>query len=360
MATSREPGEHAEEHTVLSTTTIVLWAAGLLIVAGLAVTLLWSTLGAGNPGDSTRLETIRTASSIVVGTGGAAALLLAARRQRATELENKRHDYDATERRVTELYGKAADQLGSDKAPVRLAGLYALERLAQGNPAHRQTIVNLICAYLRMPFDPPAEIDGHVPAIQSRHARARAHRMRLVANHDSAQGRSRDQSRTQELEVRQTAQDLLTMHLRRGDDVDHPVPTYWSDIELRLSGATLVKFTMTHCFLRAALFSGTTFIGPATFRGTTINETADFRNVRFLGLADFRRVTFGGKGEMVCRGATFEGEVDFGTQTVARLTDAVTRTDREPRRKWPDGWAEQVSPNEPGWAMLVRTNPQSM
>ena len=42
---------------------------------------------------------------------------------------------DATERRVTELYTKAADQLGSDKAPVRLAGLYALERLAQDNPS---------------------------------------------------------------------------------------------------------------------------------------------------------------------------------------------------------------------------------
>ena len=58
---------------------------------------------------------------------------------------------DATERRVTELYTKAADQLGSDKAPVRLAGLYAMERLAQDNPSERQTIVNVICAYLQMP-----------------------------------------------------------------------------------------------------------------------------------------------------------------------------------------------------------------
>jgi hypothetical protein len=62
---------------------------------------------------------------------------------------------DATERRVTELYTKAADQLGSDKAPVRLAGLYALERLAQDSPGQRQTIVNVICAYLQMPYTPP-------------------------------------------------------------------------------------------------------------------------------------------------------------------------------------------------------------
>jgi hypothetical protein len=62
---------------------------------------------------------------------------------------------DATERRVTELYTKAADQLGSDKAPVRLAGLYALERLAQDNPSQRPTIVNVICSYLQMPYTPP-------------------------------------------------------------------------------------------------------------------------------------------------------------------------------------------------------------
>jgi hypothetical protein len=32
---------------------------------------------------------------------------------------------DATERRITELYTKAADLLDSGQAPVRLAGLYA-------------------------------------------------------------------------------------------------------------------------------------------------------------------------------------------------------------------------------------------
>jgi hypothetical protein len=58
------------------------------------------------------------------------ALLLTARRQRYTELALVYTDRDATERRITELYTKGADQLGSDQTPVRLAGLYALERLA--------------------------------------------------------------------------------------------------------------------------------------------------------------------------------------------------------------------------------------
>ena len=101
-----------------------------------------------------QIDAIRTGLSAAVGTGGAFALLLAFRRQRSTEVSAVHTITDATERRVTELYSKAADQLGSDKAPVRLAGLYALERLAQNNPSQRQTIVNVICAYLTMPYTP--------------------------------------------------------------------------------------------------------------------------------------------------------------------------------------------------------------
>jgi hypothetical protein len=102
----------------------------------------------GHDTNSNRLDVIKTAGSIVIGTGGAAALLLTARRQRFVEL-------DGTERRITELQTKAAELLGSDQAAVRLAGLYALERLAQDNPGHRQTIVDIMCGYLRMPFTPP-------------------------------------------------------------------------------------------------------------------------------------------------------------------------------------------------------------
>jgi 2-oxoglutarate dehydrogenase complex dehydrogenase (E1) component-like enzyme len=38
---------------------------------------------------------------------------------------------DAAARRITDLYGKAVDQLGSEKALVRLGGLSALECLAR-------------------------------------------------------------------------------------------------------------------------------------------------------------------------------------------------------------------------------------
>ena len=77
------------------------------------------------------------------------------RRQHHQEVAKVLSDVDTSEPHITE-YTKAVEQLGSDKALVRFAGLYALERLAQDNPAYRQTIVNVICAYLRMPFSPTA------------------------------------------------------------------------------------------------------------------------------------------------------------------------------------------------------------
>ena len=300
--------ERADSHHVLSTTTIALWAGGLLVLAGGVVVALWSLLGSGESQDSVRLDVIRTGASIVVGTGGAAALLLAARRQRVTELDVKQRDFDATERRVTELYGKAADQLGNDKAPVRLAGLFALERLAQENPAHRQTIVDLVCAYLRMPAH-PAPRRGN-----------------------------------EEAEVRLAAQDLLVKHLRPGE-------RFWPDTDLNLSGATVVGLNLTHCEIRSIRCTGTTFVGPTTLRGTSIAEGADFREARFLGLADFRRVSFGAEPKPF-RGAAFEGEVDFGTTTTVSLAGARTRTGREQRRKWPATWTERDIPEQRSWASL--------
>ena len=131
------------------------WWRSLLAGFGLTWWLLSIAATDPNASASVQIDAIRTGLSAAVATGGAFALLLAFRRQRSTEVSAVHTITDATERRVTELYTKAADQLGNDKAPVRLAGLYALERLAQDNPSQRQTIVNVICAYLQMPYTPP-------------------------------------------------------------------------------------------------------------------------------------------------------------------------------------------------------------
>lgn len=180
--------------------------------------LLWRYGGAGA---RVELDAIRTAGTLIVGAGGAVTLLLAARRQRSTELtlEHQREvaqatERDAAEQRITELYTRVVDQLGAEKAPVRLGGLHALERLAQNNPAQRQTIVDVICAYLRMPFTPP---DYWPPGED---ASEEVHRLY--------------EQRRQELQVRLTAQRILSAHLK-----PEAAAVFWADIDLNLTGAYL-------------------------------------------------------------------------------------------------------------------------
>jgi hypothetical protein len=187
-----------------------------------------------------------------VGTGGAAALLLAARRQRSMEIALRQKDRDqlheervagvaeadAEARRITELYTTAVDQLGSDKAPVRLGGLYALGRLAQNNPSQRQAIVNVLCAYLRMPFTIP----GEPPGVNAE--------ARLVAEHTE---------RVQEREVRLTAQHLLRDRLFTGMPDAAPLATFGPTLDIDLSRATLINFNLEFCQMHTATFHETQF-----------------------------------------------------------------------------------------------------
>lgn len=165
-----------------------------LVVGGVVGGVAWLLLAAGwsVTEAAARQGAIQTALAAGAGVGAAVTLMLAFRRQRHQEhaahvtaflaeqvAEHNRHD--ATERRVTDLYIKAAEQLGHDKAAVRLAGIYALERLGQDNPGHRQIVVNVPCAYLRMPFTPPPdpvpdpgqERTAALPAARRRHRAAR-------------------------------------------------------------------------------------------------------------------------------------------------------------------------------------------
>ena len=142
----------------------------LAVALSLSCCWLWWAGGAGLSGGelaAARFDALKIGLSVGVGGGGVFALYLAWRRQRSTEQTMIHTEEDARERRITELYTKAVEQLGSDKAPVRLGGLYALERLAQNNPDQRQVIVNVLCAYLRIPAS-----EGETAGVAEREVRA--------------------------------------------------------------------------------------------------------------------------------------------------------------------------------------------
>ncbi|RKT86295.1 Pentapeptide repeat-containing protein [Saccharopolyspora antimicrobica] len=292
--------------SVMPARSIWIGALVLLVVAAVSMWVLMALYGGGSPQDKVRLEIIKLAGGIVVGTGGAAALLLAARRQRATELQLAQNErdlaqkeraaddarHDAAERRVTELYSSAAEQLGSDKAPVRLAALHALERLGQDNPGHRQTVVDLLCAYLRMPFTEPDEGD--------------------------VEGRA---EKYQEVQVRLTAQRLLTAHLRPLAQEDGK---FWAGMDLDLTRAALVAWNMAGCSVRNALFDGTVFSGEASFEEAGFSGAASFREARFCGAVSFGGAQFDDVTQF--GGAKFHGTASF---RVAEFGDVVRFVEAE-------------------------------
>ena len=82
------------------------------------------------------------------------------REQLDTTLAAQRKQLDRTlaeqrTRTLNERFATAAGQLGGDKpSAVRLAGVYAMAGLADDWPENRQTCVDVLCGYLRLPYDP--------------------------------------------------------------------------------------------------------------------------------------------------------------------------------------------------------------
>ncbi len=269
------------------------------------------------------MEGVRTGLAIGGAVTAGFALLLAFRRQQLAERTQQATEYDAGEKRVTELYVKAVDQLGSDKAPVRLGGLYALERLAQDNPVHRQSIVEVFCAYLRMPYTPPgAQLASG--AASPAEAAAVPH----PANPpDSGDPDKPARDPREERQVRLTAQRILARHLRpqiQNKTPNHPAywgpeitldPTaYWGpEITLDLTEAVLTDADFADCHLHNAIFTKANFTGHARFDGATFAGRAVFDEATFTGNAVFGGATFNDVAGYV--GATFTGNAVFGEAT---------------------------------------------
>ena len=228
-------------------------------------------------------------------------------RRRHEEIAIVLSDFDATERRITELYTTAVEQLGSDQASVRSGGLRALELLAQDNPAHRQAIVNVICAYLRMPFSPTAPASKPEPG----------------AGEGQKEPGTESETRTagigdtwrQERRVRLTAQRILAEHLRDDRAKDHqstdpPSSRFWKNIRLDLTGATLIDFNLVNGVMADANFRRAAFAGDASFSGAAFTGDARFAEAAFTGDASFREAAFSGDASF--GGAAFTGDALFG------------------------------------------------
>ena len=338
----------------------ILGVVATVTVIGVAATVAMLLIAAGvaDAADRAglRIEAIKYGLGFFAAAGAAAALLLGVRRQRLSEhsheleLRKQTHtETDARERRVNELYTKAVEQLGSADAAVRLGGLYALERVAQQNPDQRQTVVNVLCAYLRMPYTLPG-----TPAA------------------DAGGGRDPRQER----EVRLTAQKVISSHLQPRATAAGNAPSFWADIDLNLVGAVLIDWRFAGRLVNNAQFKDAIFSGDTDFERATFTGQAGFERAKFTGDAGFERTTFRGEAQfdgaqfdekVAFGGATFggdarfaktffQGAVQFGDVTFARspaLEDARVEMRSRHGDVWPAGW--RLVPDRAG-ARLTRAS----
>lgn len=171
--------------------------------------------------------------STVTGAGllaGVFAIVYAYRKQKIEEAASHRADADSLGTR----YQNAAEQLGNESSSVRLAGAYALSRLADEDSSQRETICRLLCGYLRMPYSPTSPPDG-------------------------------------EREVRHTVVKVITEHLQ-----EPTASSSWCGYDLDFSGATFDggSFAGSH-FIKCTV----TFAGCHFSAGKTLFDRAVFEDV---------------------------------------------------------------------------------
>jgi uncharacterized protein YjbI with pentapeptide repeats len=171
-------------------------------------------------------------------------------------------------------FASAVEQLGHDRAAVRLAGVYALGRLADDWPQHQQMFIDVLCAYLRLPYEADPGSSRHVP---------------------------------EDREVRQTVVRVIRAHL-----LDPAEPTSWCGRDLDFTGAVLdggsfdgVQITSgTLHFDSCEFVGGSVGFAGAIFSGGTVS----FGGARFSAgrvsftAAEFRGATVGFEAAWFCGG----------------------------------------------------------
>ena len=215
---------------------------------------------------------VKIALTLVGGVGAVAYLVIKYQEQQQAGRAEKREK----DRIVDTKMQDAINQLGSDKASTRIAGVYALADIADTyRGGYRQRVVDILCGYLRSDRETyPLGEDGK-PA--------------------TGLPRSGDADKA----VESTILSMFVAHLKKGPRDENGDVTLrqqvrndqlWCDCSFDLHGAT---------FHEDVRLIGTTFEHGLNFQGTKFERGANFSGAHFTGGASFS-------------GAHFTGGADFG------------------------------------------------
>ncbi|MEV5721267.1 pentapeptide repeat-containing protein [Amycolatopsis mediterranei] len=257
--------------------------------------------------------------------------------ERRQEIERRRHELEAQraeqdrERVADERFAKAVELLGHAADQVRVGALHALAGLARSRPAYTQTVLDVLCSYLRRPFKHPRYDED----LDRR-------------DRETVPG---EPEQEQELTVRLTAQRLVKELLPPATDAEAPAYDLdltgavleYLDLTDRKIGNLLLRYASLHssthfsrCLVAGkAYFTGmgtgtgrtvgyfrcrdAVFASVAWFSGTRFSESADFRNVKFAGPTTFKDARFGGDVEFT--GAHATDSLDLRRTRFAGQTD---------------------------------------
>jgi hypothetical protein len=249
------------------------------------------------------------------------ALWLNDRRRRT---EEARHELESA-KVADERFARSVEMLGHQADQVRVGAMHALAGLTAAEPErYKQTVLDVLCAYLRRPFSHAAFTDREDDPDQS------------VVKPNVEDDRER--------EVRRTAQRLITDMLPFGMDTDprrYHLDLTGATVEyLRLSGRRIGRFTA-----RRTRFYGITQLGeldvtkPTLFSGAVFHGRVFAKDARFTGGLSLQDTEFAN--EVNLSGAEVSTFLHLGEDVPKPLQGALTVL---------PGTAMRVAPPE-GWRL---------
>ena len=268
---------------------------------------------------------VKIALTLVGGVGAVAYLVIKYQeRQQAGRAEKREKD-----RIVDTKVQDAINQLGSDKASTRIAGVYALTDIADRyKDSYRQRVVDILCGYLRSDRSSYAPDRSGQPVWD-----ASGHLVESVASDEAVESTILSVMRDRLRKERKDDETGETIVQTVDDDqlwcactFDLHEATFHEAVDLRYSTFECVPNFRGTKFERNADFRGATFTGNAYFVGATFTGNAYFVGATFTGNAHFVGATFTGNAHFVGAtfadgadfvGATFTGNAHFGVATFA-------------------------------------------
>jgi hypothetical protein len=246
------------------------------------------------------------------------------------ERDRAQHDRDSVS---DERFARAVELLGHDADQVRVGALHALAGLARTRPSYTQTVLDVLCSYLRRPFTQPSyELRPDNPD-QAEVEPNDTWPDELIAAAD------------QERQVRLTAHRLIADLLPSDADAE---PTRYDldltaasveylDLTDRRIGRLIARRARLHGISRLA---GIRVYQPALYSGAVFYGRTDLSAARFDGGLSLERARI--LGEWQVQHATVSGFLDLRTPAPHKQFGRLTILDEAVVKLGEDGaWAIQ-------------------